>query len=571
MHEAVRIVSDLNVAIYTALALLMVRAWIARRDEPTLWATLAFGSLGLLVLTGLVVPKEPHGFFAVRLQDLDIAIFVVFPYLLYRFAMAFGRHRGRFERLVGLLTLGLVVASFAIGRFPAAGEARPWWLWLYLVWFLVHWTLLSTLVSVRLWRGGRGQPDLGRRRVRALALASALLTVAIFGVAFSGPSSAAALVTQLVGVASVVAFILALTPPVAVRSYWRRAEQRRVQAAIAQLMGATTKDQILDLILPRMAEFVGARTVTLVDADGAELGSFGAAHAGDGPLEALAVPLTAGEVRIWTTPYTPFFGVDDVAAVRTVGELTLLALDRARLFAEERDSRLTLERANRLMTNFVALAAHELRTPVTTISGSAETLRGRRDQLTTEQHDALVDALAEESARMRRLIEQLLDLSRLDAEAIDIAPQDLTLRERVAEIVTSATGEHPERVDVSIDPALIVRADPTALDRIIGNLVTNAIRYGQGPIVVSADRSDNHLRVRVTDHGGGVPEEFVPDLFERFTRGGRSSERTPGTGLGLAIARAYARAHDGDLLYTAAEPTGARFELVLPQPATRAS
>src|SRR5205814_1731358 len=136
--------------------------------------------------------------------------------------------------------------------------------------------------------------------------------------------------------------ILALTPPVAVRSYWRRAEQRRVQAAIAQLMGSTTKEQIVDLILPRMAQFVGARAVTLVDADGVELGSFGAREGGDAPLASLSVPLTAGEVRVWTTPYTPFFGVDDIAGVRAVGELTLLALDRARLFAEERASRVTL-------------------------------------------------------------------------------------------------------------------------------------------------------------------------------------------------------------------------------------
>jgi signal transduction histidine kinase len=565
MHEAVRIVSDVNVAVYTALALLMVRAWIVRRDEPTLWATLAFGSLGLLVLTGLAVPKQPHGFLDVRLQDIDIGFFVVFPYLLYRFAMAFGRVRGRYERYIGLLTLGLIVATFAIGRFPAAGEARPWWFVLYLVWFLVHWTLLSTLVSIRLWRGGRGQPNLARRRVRTLALASALLTLAIFGVAFSGQASPAALATQLLGVASVVAFLLALTPPVSLRSYWRRGEQRSVQAAIAQLMGATTQEQILDLILPRMAEFVGARAVSLRDAEGREMGTFGTREDRPTELASLSVPLTAGEVHIWTTPYTPFFGVDDLAGVRTVGELTLLALDRARLFSEERDSRLTLERANRLMTNFVALAAHELRTPVTTISGSAETLRARAGTLTQEQHDALVDALAQESERMRRLIEQLLDLSRLDAEAIDIAPQRLPLRERVDEIVTSATGDHPERVDVEIDPALVAEADPTALERIIGNLVTNAIRYGQAPIVVSAERSDNHLRVRVTDRGPGVAEDFVPDLFERFTRSGRSSERISGTGLGLAIARAYARAHHGDLLYAPASPSGARFELVLPQ------
>src|SRR4051812_47660534 len=337
MHDAVRIVSDLNVAIYTALALLMVRAWIARRDEPTLWATLAFGSLGLLVLLGLVSPKEPHGFVDVRLQDIDIGFLVVFPYLLYRFAMAFGRVRGRYERFIGLLTLGLVAATFAIGRFPATGEAQPWWFPIYLVWFLLHWTLLSTLVSVRLWRGGRGQPNLARRRVRALALASGLLTLAIFSLTFAGQNSPAKLATQLLGVASVVAFLLALTPPVSLRAYWRRAEQRRVQAAIAQLMGATTQEQILDLILPRMAEFVGARAISLRDATGRELGAFGVPGTDGGPLETITVPLTAGEIDIWTTPYTPFFGVDDLAGARTVGELTLLALDRARLFSDERE------------------------------------------------------------------------------------------------------------------------------------------------------------------------------------------------------------------------------------------
>jgi signal transduction histidine kinase len=295
---------------------------------------------------------------------------------------------------------------------------------------------------------------------------------------------------------------------------------------------------------------------------------------GDGTIEAVSVPMTSGELLIWTTPYTPFFGADDLAAARAVGELTLLALDRARLFSQERDARVTLERANRLMTNFVALAAHELRTPVTTIAGSAETLRVRGDALTAEQTHALIDALASESARMRRLVEQLLDLSRLDAEAIEITPQPLPLRERIDEIVATAVGDHPEDVDVEVDPALVVEADPSALERIVGNLVTNALRYGAAPIVVSAERSDNHLRVRVTDRGPGVADEFVPDLFERFTRHGRAAGPVTGTGLGLAIARAYARAHHGDLLYTGSNGGGAAFELVLPQgpnPASPAS
>ena len=88
------------------------------------------------------------------------------------------------------------------------------------------------------------------------------------------------------------------------------------------------------------------------------------------------------------------------------------------------------------------------------------------------------------------------------------------------------------------------------------------MRYGSPPVNVDAVQHDRHLRVFVEDHGDGVPVQFVPQLFERFTRGGR--ERVGGAGLGLAIARSYARAHDGDLVYEEAEPHGARFQLVLP-------
>ena len=94
--------------------------------------------------------------------------------------------------------------------------------------------------------------------------------------------------------------------------------------------------------------------------------------------------------------------------------------------------------------------------------------------------------------------------------------------------------------------------------------MSNAFRYGTPPIRVHAEQTDRHFRLSVEDTGGGVPPEFVPDLFERFTRSDRGRETPGGTGLGLAIARSYARAHGGDLFYEDAEPHGARFHLVLP-------
>jgi two-component system sensor histidine kinase MtrB len=104
--------------------------------------------------------------------------------------------------------------------------------------------------------------------------------------------------------------------------------------------------------------------------------------------------------------------------------------------------------------------------------------------------------------------------------------------------------------------------DGLAFDRIVSNLIANALRYGLRPIAVSASAHDRHFRLAVEDHGAGVPEALEPQLFDRFTRGENAGKS--GAGLGLSIARAYAHAHGGELLYRSANPHGARFELVVP-------
>src|SRR5204863_748581 len=134
----------------------------------------------------------------------------------------------------------------------------------------------------------------------------------------------------------------------------------------------------------------------------------------------------------WTSPYAPFFGDDELNALETIAALTATALDRVRLFEQEHDTRVALERANELMTNFVALAAHELRTPVTTIHGFVQTLNHRKG-LPREQEEELKRVLEQQTGRLAMLVEQLLDLSRLDAEAVEIHPQIVQVRDRLEE------------------------------------------------------------------------------------------------------------------------------------------
>ena len=236
----------------------------------------------------------------------------------------------------------------------------------------------------------------------------------------------------------------------------------------------------------------------------------------------------------------------DVELLHLVGDRVALAVERARLHEQ------TVE-LDQLKLNFVAVASHELRTPATAVYGIVETLRHRAETLAPETRATLEDTLYEQSLRLRRLIEQLLDLSRLDASTIRIEPR----RFAVADFLEDVTGSD---MHVEVEPGLVVEADPIALERVVSNLVSNAQRYGEPPITVSAERSDTHFRIVVEDEGPGVPLELEARLFERFERGSAGVE---GSGLGLAIARAYARAHGGDLYYDP-RARGARFELVLP-------
>jgi K+-sensing histidine kinase KdpD len=371
-----------------------------------------------------------------------------------------------------------------------------------------------------------------------------------------------ALVVQAIAIGSGVAFLLGLDPPQLVRTYWRQAEQLRLQEAIRSLMTlATSRAEIAQRVLGPSADLVGAKAAAVLDEEGNILAEQATPTDGEQPVR---VDQPGASLLVWTSPYAPFFGEDELRLLDTVAALLGIALDRVRLFEQEHDSRVALQRANELMTNFVALAAHELRTPVTTIHGFVQTLNHLGERLGDEQKDELRVALEQQTARMASLVEQLLDLSRLDAEAVEVRPQQLDLRERLEDVVRVAAGARAADVLVEVDGPAEAVVDPSILDHIVTNLVTNALRYGKAPVLVRARVERGNVHVTVEDSGPGVAHEIEETLFERFTRAGVSRDRVAGTGLGLAIARAYAQAHRGDLRYEPGQPTGARFVVDLP-------
>jgi two-component system sensor histidine kinase MtrB len=216
-------------------------------------------------------------------------------------------------------------------------------------------------------------------------------------------------------------------------------------------------------------------------------------------------------------------------------------------------------------SEFVTLASHELRAPVAAINEIAKTLAGREVVLDAEQTAALHDVLLKNTELLARLLDELLDLSRADAAGIALVPEPLPVRARVEDLVHALAGDRGHEVVVDVPAELSPLVDPGAFDRIVGNLLVNALLHGRPPVTIAASESDEGLTVVVEDRGDGVPSEFAPRLFERFARGPRvNGESVRGSGLGLAIAQMYAHAHGGELTYRDASPHGARFDLRLP-------
>ena len=265
----------------------------------------------------------------------------------------------------------------------------------------------------------------------------------------------------------------------------------------------------------------------------------------------LGVPLIASDEVIGVlhvgTLFHHTFAEDDVQLLQLVAERAAVAIERARLHEET-------VALDDLQRNFVAIASHELRTPAASVYGALVTLRARADDLSDEVKEQLSEIAWQEADRMRRLIEQLLDLSRLDSGRVRVNTELVNVHEFLA-----MTAGPREDILVEADGAVQAMLDPLILERVVTNLVSNARAYGKTPIRLAASAKGGTLTLVVEDEGAGVPYELVPRLFNRFVRGSEGH----GSGLGLAIARAYTRAHGGDLRYARAK-RGARFEIVLP-------
>jgi signal transduction histidine kinase len=554
-----------SAAAFGLLGVVSLRHWLRRRDPPTFWAALCFGTFGAVALAGRVLPETATSDFEFVVQRVLVVVLVLFPYLLFKFTAAFDPLSRRLGWTAAWVTAGLVAWTIALPDFPQTGEHRSLGFSTFLYALVLQFGSLSMIAAYRLWRAGHDQPSVARNRMRMLSLAAAALTATIsFAVAAPADDQGLQIAVSGLAIASALAFLLGLSPPDVVRLIWRRPEQERVRAAIGGLMVATTPQEVAANVLSPMTRLIGARAVFLLDGDGELIASHREVSVPPAGADVLRLDIPGGCLIVWAGPYAPFFGSDEIELLRSLGALTGLALDRTRLSVREREQRIALEQADEMKTNFIALAAHELRTPVTSVHGVVRTLDRLGDQLSAEDREELEGALRSQTERMRSLVDQLLDLSRLEADTVPIQPTRIPVRAEIEDLVAAAASGREDEVEIKIPDDLEALVDKTVFERVVSNLLTNALRHGSSPVVVTAAQSDNHFRLIVEDRGDGVPPLFTKDLFERFSRSDEARARGLGSGLGLAIARSFARAHGGDLVHEHVKPHGARFELIVP-------
>ncbi len=288
----------------------------------------------------------------------------------------------------------------------------------------------------------------------------------------------------------------------------------------------------------------------------------------------VAFPLREGDRRIGTL----VVGADSSErSLRRLQERIVPALEALLTAAHEREALLggtveaaALRQANVVKTALLRAVSHDLRSPLTAISAAAEALA--LPGVSATEREELSAAIVAEARRLSRLVENLLDLSRLEAGAAE-PNRDWT---SVEEVLDAALGElgarSSEDFALSIDRDLpLVRADPTQLERAFVNVLENARRHSGGhPVSVRARAvrtlagAGDRLIVRIVDRGPGIPPAQLERVFEPFYRAGTARGGRRGSGLGLAIARGFTQANGGTLHVESLPGQGATFVFELP-------
>lgn len=259
------------------------------------------------------------------------------------------------------------------------------------------------------------------------------------------------------------------------------------------------------------------------------------------------------------------FTDDDLGTLESVAAPAALVLNQMARFEEARSMSDRMAELAQLKTDFVSVVSHELRTPLTSIIGAIGTLQ--RPELLPDDPRAqqLIEMAAKQANRLRTLIEDLLVMSRIEADSLPVRPERIDVAAFLIELIDAL----PNGESVTFDPVSdvgYVQSDPDHLTRVMTNLVENAMKYsGEGQIEIATSSHRNEVHISIIDHGPGIAYEQHDAIFERFTQLQPHATRSRGgAGLGLSIVKGLVEAMDGRVWYEPTPGGGATFTVAIP-------
>ncbi len=530
------------------------------------------------------------------------ALVVVLPLVMLRLADDFSPQPKP-------LVLGATAAGLALGISPFL-VPEPWPAWfsaLPEVWFVAlgGYATAAFVIQARMSRG------VTARRMFAVAVGSGLiafvLLLSLLELIFTLPEPATIIGVRLAALSAGVAYLLGFAPPPLIRRAWQVPELHSFLGRAVDLPRLPHRDAIVAALERGAAESTGAlgaviglwnpdrrtlsyrqRSGTLLEtaddeffggraftlgtpvftADaGHEDPANAAQYRESGARAVLAAPITAGTRRIGVltvyAPRAPIFADDDLALVKLLADQAAVVLE-SRALINDAARVAAREETTRLKDDFLSAAAHDLRTPLTTLLLHAELLQREADA--EGGPSPRVERIVSEAKRLRELVSELLDGMAAERPALSLHRQETDLVALAAELAADrASASHSIRLET--DGVATADVDPTRIRQLLENLLDNAIKYSPdgGEVVVRIRSDAQEVHLAVVDSGIGIPQADLPHLFDRFHRGSNVDDRRfHGLGLGLYICRGIVEQHGGTIAAASEPGGGARFEVTLP-------
>jgi signal transduction histidine kinase len=573
---------------FVLLSVAMLADWFSHRERRRGYLALAFGSLTLLVL---IAPSlSESGPYGRLLIDAAIVLFLLSGWALLMFRDSFIPLGASSRRFAGLVIV-LVAALAILVQLPTDSQAPHGALQtIALAAILTFWGICVGEPIVTLWLASRGRPAVEGARMRALSVGYAgLFAVVMFGTLGGSlvNNDAAQLVLNLVALAIVPMLFISFYPPAWLRRLWSQPEEEELRQGLHSLL-TFSPDRVTQAgrALEWATRLVGGKGALIIDADSSILTYSGlseeeakavAARAAASPQAGevrspprgsptLVIPLELqegpGAMVVVAGPFTPLFGDDEVIRLRQYAGSITAGLDRVALSARIQD----LEKAK---TEFMNIASHELRGPMTVIKGYLTMLEGGSLGPLAPKAMAILPLLIAKADEVNSMVEQMLEAARLEEGHFGLRKEHsdiVELTELAIDSVRPMLAKHELSVELPLAP-IIAEVDAERFQIVVKNLITNAIKYSpaETPITVVVDRNGKTARVAVVDQGIGIAPEDQPTLFTKFGRIQRESTmQVAGSGLGLWLSREIARMHEGDIKVDSVEGEGSTFTFEVP-------